>query len=246
MKWNCDSYYEIGSSHRVCQDYAMHGDSCGVLSDGCSSAPDTDIGARLICRNAMMGYEQMPMGMLLKYSAMLGIPREALFATQLSIGFGEYEWTSDLFVTFGGDGFVIALSEQNEVEYLQVDFENNMPWYPVYHEILRTDEEKERFKSTLSGKYHGMQLDVETGCDPVIYLDPEKYKFAAICSDGFGTFADANGPIAVEGLIRDLANIAVPSGEFIQRRIRALKRGAWKDYFHFDDFSIVAMVKEPG
>lgn len=62
MKITTDSFYTIGSDHKVCQDYAYSGQSYGihyaVISDGCSSAPshlpkntpsDTDIGSRLLC-----------------------------------------------------------------------------------------------------------------------------------------------------------------------------------------------------
>jgi serine/threonine protein phosphatase PrpC len=50
---NCDSYFEIGSSHLVCQDYALSGfykDMCyGIVSDGCSSAENSEIGAQVLC-----------------------------------------------------------------------------------------------------------------------------------------------------------------------------------------------------
>jgi hypothetical protein len=55
-----DSWFVTGKSHAVCQDYARHGFAEStdksltktpfiVLSDGCSSSPDTDIGARALC-----------------------------------------------------------------------------------------------------------------------------------------------------------------------------------------------------
>jgi hypothetical protein len=53
---HADSYFTIGKTHRVCQDYAKAGMSDDlaapaayvVLSDGCSSSPDSDFGARLM------------------------------------------------------------------------------------------------------------------------------------------------------------------------------------------------------
>lgn len=56
MILNCDSHYQIGNGHTYCQDYALHGDldgfRWGLISDGCSGSPFTDVGARLIVRNA--------------------------------------------------------------------------------------------------------------------------------------------------------------------------------------------------
>ena len=67
MSFNTDSHYEIGCSHKVCEDFAIHGSfeapngsilHYGIVSDGCSSSMNeggvrnpinVDIGARLLC-----------------------------------------------------------------------------------------------------------------------------------------------------------------------------------------------------
>ena len=54
---NTDSYFEIGSSHIVCEDYTLSGTMDGELSyailcDGCSSSNHTDLGARLLAHIA--------------------------------------------------------------------------------------------------------------------------------------------------------------------------------------------------
>jgi len=58
---NTDSYFEIGSSHDVCQDYAISGKlneaiSYAIVSDGCSMSHDqcgqVDFGARIITHSA--------------------------------------------------------------------------------------------------------------------------------------------------------------------------------------------------
>ncbi|HYO91642.1 MAG TPA: hypothetical protein VEQ40_08400, partial [Pyrinomonadaceae bacterium] len=64
---NADSAFLIGATHAVCQDYAVAGNGTPderaavsnlqanpyvILSDGCSSSPDTDIGARLLVKAA--------------------------------------------------------------------------------------------------------------------------------------------------------------------------------------------------
>ena len=56
---HADSSYVMGMGHRVCQDYARAGRTpqehplvYGIVSDGCSSSPDTDVGARLLALGA--------------------------------------------------------------------------------------------------------------------------------------------------------------------------------------------------
>ena len=53
---NADHYYTIGNSHSVCQDYAISGlvenGAYAILSDGCSSSPDVDVGARMLSLSA--------------------------------------------------------------------------------------------------------------------------------------------------------------------------------------------------
>ena len=51
---NKDSFFKIGSTHNICQDYAISGRDehykvdYAIISDGCSGAEDTDIGSRLV------------------------------------------------------------------------------------------------------------------------------------------------------------------------------------------------------
>lgn len=50
-----DSFFCIGSSHNVCQDYALagvssRGQTYAVVSDGCSGSPHTDFGSRLLTK----------------------------------------------------------------------------------------------------------------------------------------------------------------------------------------------------
>lgn len=59
MNWNADAFFARGKTHMVCQDYATsgvtdRGHRYAIVCDGCSSSPDTDIGARLLARSAAL------------------------------------------------------------------------------------------------------------------------------------------------------------------------------------------------
>ena len=49
---NADAYMEIGSSHKICEDYALAGTfedvGYAIVCDGCSSSQYTDVGARIL------------------------------------------------------------------------------------------------------------------------------------------------------------------------------------------------------
>lgn len=49
---HADRYFEIGTAHAVCEDYALAGTEGGlswaIVSDGCSSSRNTDVGARVL------------------------------------------------------------------------------------------------------------------------------------------------------------------------------------------------------
>ena len=53
---NTDCYYEIGHSHIFCEDYALAGivNNIGyaIVSDGCSSSDNVDVGARVLAHIA--------------------------------------------------------------------------------------------------------------------------------------------------------------------------------------------------
>lgn len=58
-----DSFFTKGVSHKVCEDYTMHGDIDGnpyaIVCDGCSGSEDTDFGARLLARSAREAYRTL-------------------------------------------------------------------------------------------------------------------------------------------------------------------------------------------
>src|SRR5579859_7684801 len=45
---NTDAFFIIGKTHAICQDYARASRSRIQISDGCSSASNTDFGARFL------------------------------------------------------------------------------------------------------------------------------------------------------------------------------------------------------
>lgn len=236
MNWFSDSYFEIGSTHKVCQDYAAHKDGFAVLSDGCSTSPNTDVGSRFICLNELLE-EPLPMKALISTAGLVGVPKEALFATKLHVSVTENgEWLTPV---IDGDGYLLAVSNDGQIHLTLIEYPDNMPWYPVYAEIPTGRELFVDRKPTVTALAGDL-----TRVNP-LFLCTNQYSFLAVCSDGLGTFKTKDGvPVPALEIAKGLVDVKVRGGKFMHRRIQSLKRNAWADLHHEDDFAIAVLIGE--
>jgi Protein phosphatase 2C len=145
-----DSYFRMGSTHAICQDYAVAGESdnltYALLSDGCSGrhipgepgSPYTDFGARFLvqCARRYLGemVAQTFLATAIAHDAraiahQARLPGVALDATLL------VAVTNDRgpVVTFQtGDGVIASKSRDGVLRYESLEFGNNMPYYLSY------------------------------------------------------------------------------------------------------------------
>jgi hypothetical protein len=138
---NADSYFWIGSTHDVCQDYAMagkwkDGEAYAIVSDGCSSSPRTDWGARLMVDAAEFWLNHYdPMGtsesfafevalQARSHAGALRLPTESLDATLLVA-------TSRLVRCFG-DGSVAVLYPDGRIDLTTITYPSGAPLYLSY------------------------------------------------------------------------------------------------------------------
>lgn len=149
---NSDATFHQGSTHLICQDYALqrnNGVTLALLADGCSSSPNTDTGARLLVHSALRAVDiinikpdnftehvtdefhktAVRFGMLTADS--LGLKRESLDATLLSIIASEE--SNRVVVTAYGDGVVaFKFKGINSVLVRTIEYAQNYPVYPSY------------------------------------------------------------------------------------------------------------------
>jgi hypothetical protein len=141
---NSDCHFWIGSTHDVCQDYAAAGareSAAGefpfaVVSDGCSSSPKTDWGARILVDAAekwLAKYAIVSPMETLAYDIMLparekakaiGLPNHALDATLLIA-------THELVRCFG-DGVVAMLRKDGSMDVTSIVYPSGAPLYLNY------------------------------------------------------------------------------------------------------------------
>lgn len=134
-----DFYFSIGSSHKVCQDYALAGEVDGsffaAVADGCSSSPHTDLGARFLCFGAEQCLRSSDnrfffRGVLPMACRFLGAgPQvECLDSTILFV-----HTTPKLIYVFAcGDGVIAARRRDGSVLVTELEFNNNAPAYLSY------------------------------------------------------------------------------------------------------------------
>lgn len=144
-----DSYFRMGSTHAICQDYALSGtregidfaivaDGCsGVAVDGIPGSPFTDFGARFLALSAMRWLSTLAGGgfpalALITDAAAKArasdLPKEALDATLIT----AVRNGNVVHVRQTGDGVVVAKKRNGKLQYTSLKFGNNAPYYLSY------------------------------------------------------------------------------------------------------------------
>jgi hypothetical protein len=155
---NVDSYFEIGHSHKVCEDYALSGVqddlAYAIVSDGCSSSKDSDVGARLlahISRDALLylhrrkllydpnflessfraTFEEIVIKKCLEVKDTLRFPCDIFDATLLMTAVVGDTWKRKILFSWG-DGYFILKRPSGAVDVISLSYESNAPYYLSY------------------------------------------------------------------------------------------------------------------
>jgi len=156
---HADRYFEIGSTHTVCEDYALAGTDGGlswaIVSDGCSSSINTDVGARLLSHIAKESLQYLHgMGKLFDQAFLANefpmFLRHYIIARALEVKSAmrlDYEaFDATLLVAFAsvpenargswgviafGDGSVV-LKAEDKIRRVRMHYDSNAPYYLSY------------------------------------------------------------------------------------------------------------------
>jgi len=244
-----DSHFEIGSTHSVCQDYALHGCSSdnkmyySIIADGCSSSKHSEIGANILCHVAkyyltnfystgIINHHQLDvLRSLLEKSiytkaneirTMYSINQSALDATLMisfMIGDNTYVYT-------WGDGVVI-FNYENYVKVYDYEYTSGAPFYLSY--LNNTQPYKDKFGD---GLLHQNTYTIEN--DEIVfertimsYTHRLKYqsckntlKSVIIGSDGLTSYLDIdNKGISTTDIAKELLGYKRITGEFMKSNI---------------------------
>ena len=255
---NADSALNIGSRHSVCQDYviARNDGPYVILSDGCSSSPDTDIGARLLVKAAekiftgqgiddVEQWHKEAARLALDWAAVVGVPAQAVDATLMTVHVNGEE----LIVACSGDGVILLESHTGALDVYLISSPSGYPFYPCYlWQSERFSELIFNGRTTKEIKQFGL-ASVTTSNSPteVLKLNADDYKYAAVASDGINSFfrtrRSTNGNRVADVCLLDVLDefwsFKNSNGAFVARRLnRFTKDTQAKDWQHADDLSI--------
>jgi hypothetical protein len=271
MKFKTGAAFRIGASHRVCEDYALVNNPkldyypYVVLCDGCSSADNTDFGARLLAKAAesalyRTGYDEraflnatLASGQI--FCRSIGLDQSALRATLMVI----YASPDDklLHVILVGDG-VIAVRNRNrgEIFVTEYRFTSGAPYYLQYE---ASDEDRSTYVEQFGTEFilQSHSRDVSVSPSPATWdmskywvhlcYDTEDIDMVAVMSDGVTSFVN---PVETETdkrtesvptieIVEEFLAFKRMTGPFVEKRFnRAFRTFAENGWKNLDDVSI--------
>lgn len=251
-----DSYFYIGKAHNVCQDYAINGlndeQPFGIISDGCSSSPHTDIGSRLI---ACSFANELPFTkhtndlteLVIKAASIasssaniLGLPQCCIDATLL----GCFLSGNRIRTFAAGDG-IIATKSGNELVAWKIEYESSAPEYPNYRinpaRLEKFNTEFSPAKKVTKWISDGKAGKLISNCiafEFIYHMVHNDVDVVAVMSDGINTFGD----IQWYDVVSELMNFKSTKGKFVQRRMKRFIKNCQKNgIVPFDDVSMAAI-----
>ena len=217
---NTDSIFTIGSSHKTCEDYAASGTlkdfdvSWAALSDGCSSSPQVDFGARLLvgaARKHIWDVVSSTNGLLLNalYSELYYRPIissledickslrydvNCLDATLLTAVCGKQKTK----IVCWGDGVVVVKKKDGTSRIIEIEASDGYPSYLSYHFYQDRIMDMRRAEKNIivrdyhlesNGIFYSPVITLQEFFTPYVEtLDTQELEFVLLMSDGVQSF----------------------------------------------------------
>lgn len=255
-----DSVLALGKLHTICQDYVTISNTdipYIILSDGCSSSPDTDIGARIIASQTKYLFLQHSLDTLniellckdIFKQALLVVKQMYLQETALDCTLiAAYIYQNRLYYFLIGDG-IVAYQNTTETVIKHFSFHEENVFYGNYfnneyrYQLMEDSKIKPLMTTIVKNDNiitHSVYLDNFIYQDSI---DIESLKYFIISSDGLlSCSADKKEAITYFNQFLDFKNL---KGEFIKRRFHHWNKNINKDGIqHADDISIAGFSFE--
>ena len=268
-----DSYYTIGQWHLYCQDYTLHGVAPVphlILADGCSSAPGSDLGARLLAlsaRRSLLDFvgatrladqkaRHWPLGQRIvrraaRQARILGAELDVLDATLLVAWCdGDQVW-----VHVYGDGCLVLRDVQERLTAIRIEYAENAPYYLTY--LL--DQERQAIYREAIGKPRSAQrihqhseaalsqFQTYPFDHPAVFnFDLTEFPLIALATDGLDSFmtAETGERLPLLDVARPILDFSEHEGAFVQSHLyETLISFARRRTFNIDDIGLGVFVR---
>ncbi|ALG66550.1 protein phosphatase 2C domain-containing protein [Beggiatoa leptomitoformis] len=256
-----DSFFTIGKTHTICEDYAIQGDTPYpflIVCDGCSSSAHSDVGARVLSLvakalietqldNLIDNYQLFGQRLIHNAAAIvhkLAMPLSVLDATTLI----ALQLAQKIRVYVYGDGVILLKDRQGNVNYIEIEFTHNAPYYLSYWLTPTRQQEYASHDShplIINDSRAPQKAIVPYNKQLIFDFSLTDYQTVAIASDGIGqcyNFADGIR-ISVADIAEQLLAFKQIEGDFVKRRVkRALEQLAKQGVYAADDLTLAAFV----
>lgn len=255
---NIDSFFSIGNSHNICEDYALSQLNCEIpffaIADGCSQNEHTDIGSRLLSWSAFHVFQSIgkeikklssfKIGKLIIEKAWvsaqnLNLPITSLNSTLL-IGWKDDEHTH---VLAFGDGAIFYKLKNQDYDFSIIDYSKNKPFYLTYLlGDLNKFKNEEQIKTV---KSKNIEKECDNLCVSEYSFKNEDLDWLFLTSDGLLSFEDKTDfskEVEESFIFDEIVNFKNFNGEFLKRRSKRFLKNLKKDSIeNVDDFSIAGI-----
>jgi|WetSurSiteA1Bulk_404760.scaffolds.fasta_scaffold01237_2 hypothetical protein len=266
-----DDFLKTGKNHRVCEDYILSGNKPFpyiILSDGCSSSKNTEMGSKLLCYEARQLITTrtedeikidkcVDTGSWVIHNAeviarLLGLEKTSLDATLIT----AYKIGKAICISMYGDGIVLTQGKDDIITIFDINFSSNAPYYLSYTIDPKRDQEYYKMKNiqTITGTIIRPNGHFTISEDQRAYDHRETYSFLCssykaimISSDGLKSFIKTTlaQQIILPDVVKELFSFKTTTGEFLKRRLGRMIQDYEKDnIFHYDDLSVGCFILE--
>jgi hypothetical protein len=269
---SADIYYGIGSTHQVCQDFAIANGSYVIVSDGCSSVKDSDWGARLLAkatdsimkRDKPVFIDDKHMAEIVttarQHVTLLGLEMDCLCATLLA----AYKSDGMINATIIGDGYIVARKKDKTICIISHMFDTGAPYYPYYEsnpdikngymkhfghgclEIRKTVYDGGGKFVDDCNNYSVRNADMHVNYSFLL----EEYEAVAVVTDGLKTFVQqkkgstsiTNQSLDFYNVIKNIFSFKTTEGQFVHRRCQKVMREYANDSVKHTDDFAIGVV----
>ena len=252
-----DTFLKKGKGHEICEDYIISGEfpfPYIILSDGCSSSLNTDVGARILCHVAeklllstapeyenwtYFGNEVISEAMPI--AALIGIPNTCLDATLII----SYLQDSKVTCITYGDGNILYKGNKTiefEIHRTSIQYTPNVPYYLsyVFDKKVNENYKNSEIKKTVNSLWDELGIGGKI-CEELIHISKPEIKIIPIenspiiiSSDGIESFNTGTNKI-----ISELMSFKTTKGKFIKKRMKKMIKNYEKQgIIHTDDIAI--------
>jgi hypothetical protein len=257
-----DSWSIIGRQHfsqgEISQDYAMTkllspNSMIALISDGCSGAnANTDIGSRTLVWSFYNWFinnqnnKENYLGFLENFKKSMYTDDYNDYIATLGVLWNEGNKFTSLFF---GDGEILIKYKSGIIETIQIEYENNMPFYPLYLLNKNMNEFVHKFKAELKiSRYNNGILESESNLDInssditngiKMSFDAENIEAIFITTDGISQLYGINKI----DLVNDIFQFKTYNGAFLKRKMLNINKKYLKENKGWlDDFSIAGLI----